>query len=131
MARLIPAIRHAPKSPRIEDDPRFRAMAAQVATLTAATRKQDRELFVAQALASGHLLPANKAAAAALMEQLQADDDARPLATGSRVDALKLMVAKMTPHRLTEDLMASPAGAVKAALAMTSLGRLALERTDD
>jgi len=113
LATLIPKPADKPAEPvkaavlesgtllKVADDPRFAAMQAQLASMSV-------QVVTAQAketLASlhDHVLPAQRPTLLTSLIQAAADDQARPLETGSRVENLRASVAAGPKHNLTSD----------------------------
>lgn len=66
---------------------------------------KDADNFALAEIKAGRLFSAEKETFIANYLQAAADDDASPLATGSRVGALKALQEKRAPHGLTEELL--------------------------
>jgi capsid assembly protease len=85
----------------------LRAKNAEAEKAKAEAIKQQRrtaaETFVKEQIVAGRLLPAEKDAVLADYLQAAEDDEARPLADGSRVATLQARVAARPAHKLTEE----------------------------
>jgi signal peptide peptidase SppA len=67
--------------------------------------KTDAENFVASEIKAGRLIPAEKEMFQSLYLQAAADDQASPLAEGSRLDNLKAIQENRKPNGLTSELL--------------------------
>ena len=120
----------------------FKANAAKAAK---AQVKTDAENFVSAEIKAGRLYPSEKESAVANYCQAAEDDENSPLATGSRVENLKLAQSKRKSHGLTEEQIDADANRilfaqiggdgdgekeVDALLKETPLGRAALKNKE-
>lgn len=88
-----------------------RAQALESAAITELARLKkenfdaEADNFIAAEIKAGRMFPAERKTFKSLFVQAATDDDARPLASGSRLDNLKTVQEKREPHRFTEELL--------------------------
>lgn len=86
-------------------DKRAAELEKQLETARKEKLETDAETFIETEIRASRMLPTEKADFKSLYLQAAADDKANPLAEGSRLEQLKAVQQKRTPHKLTEELL--------------------------